>query len=318
VRLARLLLTVSVCLTRLGAQADVSTPLLGSVYDAVGKGIRPIYGIPGAAVLARNWTGVPRLEEAAISPGQRVALGIGQGHLQLIRLESGGARTTPVAGAMDGITRIVFSPGGDSAVLLGNGIQVLTGISNSPQLRDIGAPATDSGWAAVAISDDGKVLLSSAGDAASAVWLIAGSAMQLPLPGSIAAAAFRAGSGDAAAVTRSGDVYWIRNVGPAAEVRLIYAGDERTANPVSIYFSADGSRTFTASRSGMLAAISLGDGSANAISCNCAPSALAPLTGDTLFRITEGSESPVLLFEAGATPRTWFVPHEAGLGRRKR
>ena len=309
----------SICVVRLGAQAGVSAPVLGSVYDAAEKGIRPIYGIPGAAVLGQPWGGVPGLEGAVISPGQRVALGIRRGKLQQIRLESGGARTTPVTGAMDGITTIVFSPGGDSAALLGNGVQILTGVGGSPELRDVAMPAGESNGAAAAISDDGRLLLWSGGDAGP-VWLIDGRAMQLALPGSIAAAAFRAGSGDAVAVTRSGDIYSIRNAGPAADIRLVYAGDDRTANPVAVSVSADGSRIFTASRSGMLAAISPADASAKAISCGCAPTALARVAEEGLFRITESSPgAPVLLFEGGgATPRVWFVPSASAFERRKR
>lgn len=292
---------------------DLKLPTLGLAYDPEEKTIRPIRGIPGAAWLAQGLETAIPLTAATISPSQDFGFGaaIGNPQMRLIKFSAEGiVATLPIAGVAAEVSKVVFSPLGASALLAGNGLQVLSGLPDSPFLRDIGPP--DGGpWAAMAVSDDGKsVLLASGQGVTDPVWLVAGGgARQVPLPGAVAAIAFRAQSNDAVAVTRSGDVYVIRDAGRSTEVRQVYSGDERTADPAATYFAGDGSHAYTASRSGVLAIVDLATASASAISCQCVPSSLAPLRSSRLFRITDPSTGPVMLLDGrGATPRLWFVP----------
>ena len=50
-------------------------------------------------------------------------------------------------------------------------------------------------------------------------------------------------------------------------------------------------------------------GSVVTATCQCLPTGLFPMRSDALFRITEISDRPVMLFDASAPrPRVWFVP----------
>ena len=296
---------------------SVGAPGLGFAYDSRSGAIRPIRGIPGAALLGDALPGdaSAALTGAAISPRQDLALATAAGApLRVIRLDGGGAM--PIPGALAAPAHIAFSPSGHAALLTGSAIQIVTGLADSPAVRSLDSPALAATPVAAALSDDAQaVLLASGTDPGDPVWFLGsdGSALQLPLPGSIAAAAFRRDSRDAVAVARSGDVYLVRNAGPNAEIRQVYAGDDQTAGPTAIQFSADGTHAFTANSRGWITAIDLAAGSAAAVSCHCTPGTLEPLGGVTggsaLFRLTEISGSPMLLFDAsGSEPRVWFVP----------
>ncbi|MCX6626013.1 MAG: hypothetical protein NTW28_00085, partial [Candidatus Solibacter sp.] len=134
-------------------------------------------------------------------------------------------------------------------------------------------------------------------------------AIQLPLPGSIATASFRRNALEIAAVTRNGEVYIVRLGGSENQIRQVYTGDNQTSDPVAVQFSPDGARVYTANSRGTLAAIDLQTGLATAVSCRCTPTGLEPLTMGSIFRLTEISHRPVLLFDGSAPdPRVWFVP----------
>lgn len=320
-RLAGYLAAIAALAPALGAQGNLAIPKLGAVYDPSVKTVRGIVGLPGAAVFGPSWnTGAP-LDGAAISPRHDAAIGFrtARGRVRWTLLRET-AEANSISGIADPRTTVVFAPGGNSAALVGNRIRLVSDLAGSPSVREIGTPAATGDWAAAAVSDDGRVVLSAGGDPAGPVWVTGEAATQLPLPGTVIAAAFRAGASDAVAATRSGDIYWIGDAGPNARVRLLYAGDGRTADPVAVYVSADGANVYTATRAGVLAVISVATGSVSAeVSCGCTPSTLAPLSGNALFRITDMSENLLLILDvSGAKPRVWFVPRPAAVERSER
>jgi hypothetical protein len=289
-------------------------PALGFVYDSRSNRIRPIRGIPGAAVLGEAVDTGSAFASAVISPQQNQALAVSpeDDRLNLVALADGSVRAIP--GAMPAPAHIVFSPSGLAAVIWRSRIQILTGLAQSPHATDLdaglmGAPKV------IAISDDARQLLaSSSQEEADPVWSLNpdGSATQLPLPGSTAVIAFRRNSHDAVVVTRPGDVYLVRNAGPAAEIRQVYAGDEQTSDPVAVQVSLDGAHAYAVNRRGTVAVINLESGSAAAISCGCSPAGLEPLNSTALFRLTGISDGPVMLFDAStSTPQIWFVPGDS-------
>ena len=141
---------------------------------------------------------------------------------------------------------------------------------------------------------------------------IAGTALApfaLPLPGAVALA-FATSGGDLLAVTGSGDLYVARNIENEANLQKV-PSDSRFADAIATQFSADASTAFVASRSGIVSSVDLDTGATTSLSCLCVPTALDPLAGADLFRLTGISRYPVLLFDG--TPqrrRLWFVPAE--------
>ena len=97
-----------------------------------------------------------------------------------------------------------------------------------------------------------------------------------------------------------------------AEVRQVYTGEERTADPVALRLSADGSRAYSANRLGTIAAIDFASASIEAVDCGCVPTGIEPLSASNLYRINEISDRPVMLFDVSTpSPRVWFVPSDA-------
>jgi hypothetical protein len=294
---------------------DIRMPALGFAFDGRSNQIRPIHGLPGAALLGTAGSQGPAFSAIGISPRHDLALGIAAADRQLFLISLPDGEAKVLSQAMTAPEHIVFSPSGSTAILWGDRIQVLTGLAGSPQFADLRNPLSDSPPFSITISDDARqVILVSGTRDTDPVWQLNGdgSFVQMALPGSVSTVAFRRNTHDAVAVTRSGDVYLIRNAGANSEILQVYIGDEQTSDPVAVHLSPDGTRAFTANARGTVAAIDLGSGSAAAVSCQCAPTGLVPLNAVSLFRLTEISDRPVMLFDASTpNPRVWFVPADA-------
>lgn len=294
------------------AQSGIATPALGYAFDPAMQAIRSVRGIPGAAVLGEPLGMRSGLTAAAISPAQDYAIALSpEEGAKLIRWDAGLPSATPIDGAIPAPDRIAFSPSGKAALLYDTNsgrMQALAGLPDSPTLQEI-QPAGSSA-AAFAIADDATIALARPDGA-----FVIGqdlSSSPLPLPGAVAALAFQAAGHDLVSVTGSGDIYLAKNVNGNLELRQIYPGDAQTASPVAVQFSQDGSTAFVANTAGVLASVDLTAGSIAAVSCQCAPTGLQPFGHPGLFRITEISSRPLLLFDGALPrPRIWFVPAEA-------
>ncbi|MEO8371232.1 MAG: hypothetical protein ABI806_18755 [Candidatus Solibacter sp.] len=303
------------CIAQLNAQpAAVKIPGLGFVWDARSSQIRPIHGIPGAALLGEG-AGKTGYTSAVISPRHDLALAISgeTGRLQLIRFASGDVQDVPGIDAAP--FRLVFSPSGTAALAMGSKLQLLTGLSDSLAVQDLALPPDSAEPTAIALSDSGQfVLLSTRSGDTATTWLLAPgmSPLQIAVPAPIAVAAFQPGGRDAVALDADGAIYQILNSSIPGEVRQLYPGSSQTAGPVAVRMSADGRQVYTANRPGTIAVIDVATASAVALDCGCAPAGIEPLTSSNLFRITEISNRPLMLFDVStSTPRVWFVPSDA-------
>ena len=293
--------------------AAMKIPGLGFVWDARSNQVRPIHGIPGAALIGEG-AGQTGYSSAVISPRQDLALAISgdTGKVQLIRFSSADVQDVP---GIDAPSRIVFSPSGTAALALGTKLQLLTGFSDSLTVQDLALPIEAGEPSAIALSDDAQFVLFSArsGDTAT-TWLLSPgmSPLQLSLPVPIAVASFQPGARDAAAFDVDGTGYRILNTSIPGEVQRLYPGSSETADPVAVRVSPDGKRIYTANRLGMAAVIDVATASAVSVNCGCSPTSIEPLTSNNLFRITEISDRPVMLFDVSTpSPRVWFVPSDA-------
>jgi hypothetical protein len=98
-------------------------------------------------------------------------------------------------------------------------------------------------------------------------------------------------------------------LGGAQRIRLA-AREDGIDDPVAVAFSKDQRHVFVANAgSGSVASLSLEGEPTTLTSCDCTPTTLGKLEGDGVFRLTELSAKPLLMFEAGATEnRVLFVP----------
>jgi DNA-binding beta-propeller fold protein YncE len=309
------------CVPYAAAQpAAVKIPRLGFAWDGRSNQIRPIHGIPGAAILGEG-TGKTSYASVVISPRHDLALAISaeNGKVQAIRLSSGDVQDVPGIAAP---FRLIFSPSGTAGLAVGPRLQLLTGLPDTITVQDLALPPDAGAPTAIAVSDDAQLVLFSArsGDTSS-TWLLAPgmSPFQVAVPGPIAVASFQPGARDAVALDPDGTVYRILNSAIPGEVRLFYAGSSQTADPVAVRVSADGRRVYTANRLGTLTVIDPAAISVDAVDCGCGPTGIEPLSSSNLFRVTEISDRPVMLFDVSTpTPRVWFVPADAPLADSQR
>ncbi len=247
-----------------------------------------------------------------VSPRHDLALAISRdtGKLQLVRLASGDVQDVQEIDAAP--SRLMFSPSGTAALAMGSKLQVLAGLPDAITVQDVTLPPDAGEPTTIALSDDARLILlaTRSGDTAS-TWLLAPgmSPVQVSVPGPVAVASFQPGGREAVALDPGGAIYQILNSSIPGEVRQLHPGSAQTTGPVAVRLSADGKRVYTVNSLGMAAVIDVAAASVVALDCGCVPTGIEPLTSSNLFRITEISDRPVMLFDVSTpTPRVWFVP----------
>jgi hypothetical protein len=300
--------------------ATIQGPQLGFVFDSTNKEVRPILGIPGAAVLGEP-LGLGAegagLRSVLISPLQDYALAVVGEHNQVIAFAVGRTPVTSavVQGADRGPDLMVLSPTGQAAALYYQNkdrIEIVGGLPAAPKVsRELYLSAGQSP-SALGVSDDGHTVLAAVGG--TVFQLTAGSevpvltelshvaALTIPVTGT----AFVADSG-------RNQIYRIQGIGGGIETDVIAGPHDGINGPVAIAVSRDNSRAFVANgKAGTLVTILLtAQPTATHIACGFTPKGLERLAGTEVFRLTEISKLPMWVVEAGGSePRFLFVPAE--------
>ena len=313
VRLGLLALALS---TTAKSQAPrMSGPILGYVFDPALEGVRPIYGIPGAATLADPIELGAPLYDAAVSPTQDYVLAFAgpDRKLALIRLAGDSTAITLLPGAWPDSGRIVLSPTGASAGLYepsGSRLQTITGLPQAPSLAGVYDLSTLPGEAtALALGDDGSAVLAAAGGN---IFFLGPDEPPrfLCSAGEISAIAFFHGSTDAVFSDRvRNTVYRLRDPAGSREMTLLAGEQDGISEPVSVALSGDNALVFIASRGRAAVGMAPATGGPLAqVPCGCSPTTLQRLHGNATFRLTEPSSMPLWLLETAAEPRVVFVP----------
>ena len=288
------------------ADNEVQSPLLGYVYDSRVGAVRAIEGIPGASLLGSILDTVP-IAGAAAAADQNYLLAITSNHEALLLTPGNGAISAqPIPGVTAPVDLFCLSPSGSSAALYNSSadlIMIVTGLPSSPTvtraIRNMGAPVDR-----LAVSDDGKLLLIAL-EGISPVLLLASGDQPAPIPvmGPASAIVFRAGAHDALLVDTSGRITAVNHLDVSPEYQLVR---DASAGTAAVDYSRDGRRIFAASGDGTIATYDLLSGESSNISCSCVPTGLYPLQGDSVFRLNEPSDPPLLLFD-GQKNRVVFV-----------
>jgi hypothetical protein len=234
---------------------------------------------------------------AAVAAHRGFAVAVLRGAAVVVSAEG----VTPLPGARSGATRAIVSPSGTAAALYfpDGQVEIFTGL----QLHR--AAQLDETPAALAVSDDGEVLLSLVrGRRGDTVYVHRDSGPQVFFQSKrVAALSFIPGSHDAL-------------IADAASVKIVRpdlgqqpAGADPEGDIAAVAASADARSIIIASRSGRVTVHDLSKGTSASVTCACEPRTLAPLRGAAVFRLNDaGGAGPLWVLDAnGAEPRISFV-----------
>lgn len=286
-----LILTAAAAMAAEPSSPRLSSPVLGYVFDASSKSVRPIAGVPGAASVEGALPSATKLEIGFVSQNRLRLLASTLGGIVLVDLTTNGARE--LEGAPSDMALGAWSSDSRSFVLWtrSGSLQVWTGFPDSPALKFSTAVESAGG---VAVADGGS-LASFWND--EGLTLVDAERTRQVVSGHVTAAAFEPGSTEWAAV---------------AESQLLRSNAEPAAVDVpsatAIAFSADGILI-----AGEKALALTGKNGSRLIDCDCTIKSLEPMAGRNVFRLT-GLDAPSIAIYDGDSEelRIVYIPAEGG------
>ena len=301
-------------------QGNLTGPVAGFVFDGAGRTVRPIQGVPGASLLGDGFGFGIDVSSVSISPRQDSAFVIAADQsLHFFLLKNGTPSEVSLGGVTGAPERILFSPSGTAAALMGDtSSRILTGLPNAPTLS--GSVRIPAFWgqvstgihsaklpANVALSDDGTYMLATVQGQARLL-SVQGQNRSLMAAQTGALVAFAPGNHDAAVMDSFTGLTLIRDAAGNGTTQLLSVPDDGLAGPAGLAFSSDRKTVYVASSTAKsVVAFNLAAASRTAIGCACTPTTLMPM--GNLFRLNEFSGEPLWLLDGtAATPRTVFVP----------
>jgi hypothetical protein len=299
------------------AQEYLRGPSLGLVHDPMRKTLRPMLGVPGAAVLGDPLPLDFAVEMAAVAPAGSYALlrASGAPDLRLLRSTAEGHFVESIAGAIEEADRIVLGAAAWSAGAYHRGskrLQLLRGLPWEPAVsREIDVSLFGGEVTAFAVSDDARTaLVAFSTDETSNVWIFPpdGDPKSVLAAGRVVSISFIPESSDALIVDERQQAVYLLN---SENATTVVAG---AADGIEAPIAAQSARNrrfvyIAAAGNGRILILNTEDGSRRELTCPCSLQVLAQMSDETVFRLGEVSEGPMWLLDAtSAEPRLVFVP----------
>lgn len=295
---------------------QVGGPALGWVPDS--GSVRALFGIPAAGAVGNVLDSGLTLSLIEVSPTQSFALAksADNGQVLVLTPSSDGTATlsSPLSGAGSAPSQILFAPDGNTAALwfsAAKHAQVVTGLPNSPSIRDVDASSFAGDPAALAVSDDGQWLV---GAWAQGVYALgaSGQPILLPADGPAQAVCFFHGKSSVAILTQN-QLTTVTDIGGQVTPAVVWSkppgAPPNDQAAVGLALSSDDTRLTVVGNLGGIATFDLALNTNSYVLCNCTPSALAGM-GGALYRLTGVDQNTVKLYDA-ATASVWSVPLQA-------
>lgn len=296
----------------------VSGPALGYVWDDAAKAIRPIKGMPGAAVAAAPIYSDSSLVTGAISPDQGTALLLNaSGTLLCLRLGAG-APPVPIASGYSNATRIVFSPSANSALIFQPGrsqFLSISGLPDQPSIKEIDPQGLPGPIAAAAVSDSGiEVVGVSNGASGNQIFAVNADGLLIFISGvkQLGGMQFLRQTNDLLLTDEAANTLWLfRAVDENGSVLVLATAKDGLAQPSFVAASSDNLSAWVMNSAGQ-SLIQIGivqPRLSSQIDCHCQVAALEPLHGRAVFRLTGIANGQFTILDAGsAKPRILSVP----------
>ena len=324
----------------------VASPVLSYVLDRAGS-LHALNGIAGSASVGPSLNVNAAIRRAVVSPAHDYILADTDGGILLLKAQ-GPAVTTQVLNAILGpttdnvaacyaiaalstvgrklttciqpsttnppsIDAIVVSSSGSAAALYSQSearIYSLRNLAQDPALVATIDTQSIGTVSALAVSDDGQSVIAGTSDGTSTSLFVlqpGQPAQAIGSGGQVSAIRFMLNSSDAVIADAAANTIYRISGG---QLFTLATASDGISNPNSIAVSNDNQRVFVGSGdSGSVTTLHLSGGPAEATLCHCAVTGLYPTNTDSVFRMTDYSGGPVLLFDySGTTPRIVFAP----------
>ena len=289
--------------------SEFAVPVIGYVYDAAPREVRPLTGAPGAATVGAG-VGIGEFDKVLTSGDGSFALVSSADTVRVLRFGSAGVEPGSIENVTGGFDKGALSPSGTSAVLYSAACQcvrVITDLRTTPRLArtialaggsELGALAVDDGAGAIALSAD-KVFLYTR-DSETPV---------AELPFSAEALAFDAAGQRLLAIEKAArKLHLVSNLGQSPTLTELLSEREGLANPAAAAFAANGTILVADADAGVLV-WNEAERTVRRFECLCKPSLLDRTATQDLYRLSGLEGGAVWLLDLSAeTPRTFFVP----------
>jgi len=301
------------------AGLPVSGPTLTYVFDSEAGGIRRVLGIDGSASVGNRISIGQKLSAASTSPQQDYVVGLSEAGLVTLISVSHGAviAVNPLASVPASPDKIVFSPSGNSVGLYYSKTTTAIFLSGVPANAAPGSVWDLSQYggavSSLAVQDNGVGLagITLGGGSGSLVLLGAnGSTSALTAAGTPSAIQFLWGQNNAIVADSSrGTVNLLRNVGGALESQALVREGDGPSHPDLVAVDRFSQRA-VAAQQGTNAGLSidLSSGTLRPFACNCSISRLEPMSGISIYRVSDYSQGQFgVLTATEGDVRFWII-----------
>jgi hypothetical protein len=298
---------------------------LGLVFDTRISALRPLSGIPGAAVLGAPLDCGAPVRQAYVAPRQNYAVALTDGGVVVAQFVSATdpMTVTPLGIDSAAASIVALSPSGAAGAFYSSNeavIRIVTGLPGAPvAARSVPVGAVSGSIRLLAISNDGAVLVAVTHDASSdstspdAVIVLDndGNGQNLANSTHVSALQF-AGDAHDLLLTDDSDntLSLIQGLPGAAAYKLLADSSAGISGPIGLNTSSNGNIVVANGLTANILVLDPGGSQIGSYPCPVAPTRLSRLNGNAVFLLNVFSNNdPLWLFDGdNATPRVVFVP----------
>lgn len=273
----------------------MDAPKLGYIFDANGKSIRLVTGVPGAAALDQAVPFTESIDSAFVFSTGNLAIARSKDGSILALRWNDAPSAVPLEGAPPDLSGAAFSPSGEFVVLFARSgaVQLWSSLTGTPVMsRQWALDSTQGTPVSAAVNNDAAVV--AATDAKTL--LLLSDRMRVLTAGLFTGLAFSPGAGDLlASDAESGRVLNIHNWNDDASITEI-AGATDALAPGILAIGAD-RNTLAVANTGAaeIDLINLTSGVVQRIACECRPQRFEALQGAAFHIVDSTQDSDLLL-----------------------
>jgi hypothetical protein len=281
---------------------------MGVVVDRHSQTLRPIFGLPGAAVFGPEIPASFRITDAVIGQGGQFALvTASSGDAELLSLNSPeSAQPLPQTGQ---VSSLGASPSGTSAVLVNADREIFVAGGLARGKANLFPFGVSARTGPTTVSDDGELVATVL--AASGQLLIAGrDGRRIPLqtPNPVTNIAFAPFSYDLLVATTGNEIWLATGLAGTPTLSPIAGPEDGIATPAGLAFSADGTEAIVANTgNNSVVLVNVRNRSTRTLSSPATPTGLLALTRPNLFALTDSLDTALYLLDLN-TGNILFVP----------